>query len=368
MAPTSYPATPHRLTRYLSDCWGHRGASASFPENTLASFEAAMRDGAEGIESDVHVSLDGVVLMFHDPCELTPCAGLIRERNWYGSDGIEHVRTRQEPVQAIPTFAETVALLMKPENMHVVFDVDIKPQNDPERLFTLLHEIISSYADWQTQLAPRLLLGLWHPRFLPYAKSILPYCRRSYIGTSPRVARTYFWDDCDTFSMGFGSLVIYGGAKFVREAHRDGKKVMVWTVNDMDELLETIRWEVDVVLTDRTGPFLQLRKDLHADYKRTMAKQSRIFLWTTWKYYTPANTVLERRAHKDLVKIAGSMKGAKDIVVAPRPTASSSASSSSFTEKGAEATASDSEEGHVDSKPSMAPETVQIPVLGSATA
>ncbi|KAL1747243.1 PLC-like phosphodiesterase [Schizophyllum fasciatum] len=360
MAPRSFP-----------DCWGHRGASASFPENTLASFEAAMRDGAEGIESDVHVSLDGVVLMFHDPSlnRTTDSTGLIRERNWYGADGIEHVRTKQEPVQAIPTFAETVALLMRPENMHVVFDVDIKPQNDPERLFTLLDEIISSYADWQTKLAPRLLLGIWHPRFLPYAKSILPYCRRSYIGTSPRVARTYFWNDCDTFSMGFGSLVTYGGAKFVREAHRDGKKVMVWTVNDMDELLETIRWEVDVVLTDRTGPFLRLRKDLQADYKRTMAKQSRIFLWTTWKYYTPANTVLERRAHKDLVKIAGSMKGAKDIVVAPRPTASSSASSSSFTEKARNAPA-DSEEGHSmsNSKAPMAPETVQIPVLGSATA
>ncbi len=31
------------------DCWGHRGASARFPENTLASFEAAIRDGAEGV-------------------------------------------------------------------------------------------------------------------------------------------------------------------------------------------------------------------------------------------------------------------------------------------------------------------------------
>jgi hypothetical protein len=37
--------------RALPECWGHRGASAVFPENTLASFEAAMRDGAEGIES-----------------------------------------------------------------------------------------------------------------------------------------------------------------------------------------------------------------------------------------------------------------------------------------------------------------------------
>jgi hypothetical protein len=38
--------------------------------------------------------------------------GLIKERVWYGEDGMEHVRTRKEPQQAIPTFADTVKLLM----------------------------------------------------------------------------------------------------------------------------------------------------------------------------------------------------------------------------------------------------------------
>lgn len=63
-----------RISRARIECWGHRGvrpcllclsapifpgaygrvthqASAAFPENTLASFEAAIRDGSEGIES-----------------------------------------------------------------------------------------------------------------------------------------------------------------------------------------------------------------------------------------------------------------------------------------------------------------------------
>jgi phosphatidylglycerol phospholipase C len=60
----------HELIIY-PECWGHRGvgnvvptyllallmwntqASAAYPENTLASFEAAIRDGAEGIESGI---------------------------------------------------------------------------------------------------------------------------------------------------------------------------------------------------------------------------------------------------------------------------------------------------------------------------
>lgn len=39
--------------------------------------------------------------------------GLIREKQWYGPEGIENARTKKEPIQSIPTFAETVELLMK---------------------------------------------------------------------------------------------------------------------------------------------------------------------------------------------------------------------------------------------------------------
>jgi glycerophosphoryl diester phosphodiesterase len=37
---------------------GHRGASADAPENTIAAFELALEQGADGIELDVHLSAD----------------------------------------------------------------------------------------------------------------------------------------------------------------------------------------------------------------------------------------------------------------------------------------------------------------------
>jgi hypothetical protein len=86
-------------------------------------------------------------------------------------------------------------------------------QNDPARLFRLMHKTISSHDDWETLLAPRILLGLWHPCFLPHAKDHLGYCKRSYIGNSVSVARKYFWQECDTFSMSFGSLTSAEGQK-----------------------------------------------------------------------------------------------------------------------------------------------------------
>lgn len=45
---------------------GHRGASAHAPENTLAAFDQALRDGADGIEFDVRLARDGVPILFHD--------------------------------------------------------------------------------------------------------------------------------------------------------------------------------------------------------------------------------------------------------------------------------------------------------------
>ncbi len=45
---------------------GHRGASAIAPENTLAAFQKAIEDGAEGIELDVQPAKDGVPVVFHD--------------------------------------------------------------------------------------------------------------------------------------------------------------------------------------------------------------------------------------------------------------------------------------------------------------
>jgi glycerophosphoryl diester phosphodiesterase len=44
----------------------HRGASATHQENTIAAFEAARREGADGIELDVRRSRDDVLIVHHD--------------------------------------------------------------------------------------------------------------------------------------------------------------------------------------------------------------------------------------------------------------------------------------------------------------
>ncbi|WVR07619.1 hypothetical protein IAU60_004661 [Kwoniella sp. DSM 27419] len=284
------PVQPRKVADI--ECWGHRGASAHLPENTLASFQAAIREGCDGIESDVHATSDGVVLMFHDPTldRTTNGKGLIKNQPW--KDVIEHVRTVKEPVQPIPLFEELIHLLMKPENRHVTLNIDCKIQNDPERLFPEMSRIIKQYPDHATTLSPRIILGLWHPLFIPPALKYLPQCRRYHIGFSIPIAKKYFWDACEGFSMCFPLLMPADGQAFIKEANAAGKEITVWTVNDENEMRIAMQWGVKAVLTDRVGAFVNLKNQAKEDpSKLAITGWSRYtFPWSSWRYYTVAHT------------------------------------------------------------------------------
>lgn len=50
----------------LPEVWAHRGARSAAPENTMAAARAALAQGAHGWELDVHLTLDGEVIVTHD--------------------------------------------------------------------------------------------------------------------------------------------------------------------------------------------------------------------------------------------------------------------------------------------------------------
>jgi glycerophosphoryl diester phosphodiesterase len=52
-------------TRGAPQAIAHRGYKARFPENTLAAFRGAVEVGAHAIETDLHLSKDGVVVLSH---------------------------------------------------------------------------------------------------------------------------------------------------------------------------------------------------------------------------------------------------------------------------------------------------------------
>lgn len=237
----------------------------------------------------MHITLDDVILIFHDPAleRTTDGHGMIQDQKWHGPDGVEHVRTRQEPVQQIPRFEQLAELMMRPDYRHVKANIDIKPENDPERLFRLLARNVRQYPGWETDLAPRILLGLWHPKFIPYALAYVPELTRVHIGGSPSIARQYFWPWVEGFSVHFDALATAEGRVFFRDAKAAGKLVTVWTVNRADEMVVSARWGADAVLTDNTALFRQLRQDLTRDFAAT--EQAHVSKdWVYGKQYRPA--------------------------------------------------------------------------------
>lgn len=64
--------------------YAHRGASEYYPENTVTSFAAGIDMGANGIETDVQISKDGVLVIYHDDTmeAKTGFSGSIADYTW----------------------------------------------------------------------------------------------------------------------------------------------------------------------------------------------------------------------------------------------------------------------------------------------
>ena len=98
-------------TKRTTKVWAHRGASGYRPENTLEAFELAIRQGADGIELDVHTSADGELIVMHDENvdRVTDGTGLIKDMTLAQLKELK-VSTPAEPsgIYHIPTLAEVL--------------------------------------------------------------------------------------------------------------------------------------------------------------------------------------------------------------------------------------------------------------------
>jgi glycerophosphoryl diester phosphodiesterase len=93
---------------------GHRGARGLRPENTLPSFEAALDAGATSLETDVHLTFDGVPVLIHDP-RLGPCFEPTAERLWVHQLNLKQLSSctadRNPDPQRFPNQSATVTPL-----------------------------------------------------------------------------------------------------------------------------------------------------------------------------------------------------------------------------------------------------------------
>ncbi|WP_026694693.1 glycerophosphodiester phosphodiesterase [Peribacillus kribbensis] len=65
----------------MTQIYAHRGSAGTHPENTMLSFQEALKSGADGIEMDVHLTKDGHLVIIHDETidRTTTGKGIVRE-------------------------------------------------------------------------------------------------------------------------------------------------------------------------------------------------------------------------------------------------------------------------------------------------
>ncbi|MCO8127704.1 glycerophosphodiester phosphodiesterase [Acidimicrobiia bacterium EGI L10123] len=212
--------------------YGHRGASADAPENTVEAFALARAQGAHGVELDVRRCRDGDMALHHD-AEL--------------ADGRRIVElTRADLPDTSCTLAEALDVC---EGMVVnieIKNVSIDPDHDPEcrladTVVALLHErggrdrvIVSSFGlptiDRVRAIDPDVPTG-----FLTFIEPMGPQAielaaRHGHQAIHPHVATV---DEA-----------------FVELAHQHGLAVNVWTVDDPDQIRQLAAWGVDGIVTN----------------------------------------------------------------------------------------------------------------------
>lgn len=109
---------------------GHRGAKGYVAENTLASFQKAIDLGADGIELDVHLSLDGKVIVIHDETV---------DRTTSGKGFVKDYSATELKALGIPTLISVFELV----NQKCFINVELKTYETANKVAELIEHYVA---------------------------------------------------------------------------------------------------------------------------------------------------------------------------------------------------------------------------------
>ena len=229
--------------------FAHRGGSALAPENTIAAFDNAIALGADGLELDVHLARDGVVVVHHDKT-------LDRTTNLSGP---VLARTADELDRAgVPTLARVLARY--PE-LQVIIELKVNS--------VALARAVVGAVD-AAGAAPRVCLGSFGRRALRAARQLAPAIATSAAREEVRWALYRARVRWPVSRVAYGGYQIPEWAgrtrvvspRFIEYAHRAGLGVQVWTVDTEEAARRLLGWGADALITDRPDIMVPLCKSL----------------------------------------------------------------------------------------------------------
>ena len=237
MPPSSWPFLDHPGPLPFA----HRGGAGEWPENTMPAFEGAVALGYRYVETDVHVTADGVLVAFHDDVldRVTDRRGRIEDLPW---DEVR--RARVDGREPIPLLAEIL-------DAWPDLRVNIDPKHD--RAVEPLAEVIRS-----SGAVDRVLVGAFSDERIARVRAALPGICTSLgpMGTL-RLGLAAAGQDIDDLEAPCAQVPTHYGereivtADLVAEAHRRDVQVHVWTIDDAVEMRRLLDLGVDGIMTDQ---------------------------------------------------------------------------------------------------------------------
>ena len=249
----------------------HRGDSANYPENTLPAFISAAKMGIDVIETDVHLTKDKELVIWHDPT---------LERNTDGKGTIEsHTLDELKALDAGYTFTKDggktftfrgkgVQLCTLDEALKACpderFNIDLKSQESD--IVDIFIKVIR-----ENKAESRVCGASFHLNNLKKLRRLAPDITTSV--TTLEVIPLLLKEKMHILPKEFDRRLIFQvpvsqyGIKvitkhFVDEMHKRGAIIMVWTINNEDEMRRLFRLGVDTIMTDNPRLVIKVAEEL----------------------------------------------------------------------------------------------------------
>ncbi|MDR9398819.1 glycerophosphodiester phosphodiesterase [Salibacter sp.] len=257
------------------DVQGHRGCRGLLPENSLEAFEKALKIGVTTLEMDVVVSRDNRLIVSHEPyiskeiCDIPDSIPQNSDKlNIYKMDHGQirdfdcgtkfnprfpeqkkistHKPTLTEVIELAETFSE------KNNTPPVHFNIETKciPETDniyhpePNEFAELLIQTIKKHG-----LTDRFTLQSFDIRTLQYAHEKYPEVEIALLIENVKPFEENIADlgfKPDIYSPDFELL----DAQDIESLHEQNIRVIPWTVNEKDDMINLIDWGIDGIITD----------------------------------------------------------------------------------------------------------------------
>ncbi len=225
----------------------HRGASAHAPENTMAAFERAMRDRADGVEMDVWKCASGEVVVTHnrDVQALTGRTGNVERMSFKQLRALDFGICKGAAFrrERIPTLLEVLKLTQGLE----LINIEIKGTGVRSTGVEL--DVAEAVVD--LKLLRRVVVSSFNPAILRRLHDFNPAIRTGlllYEGSPLPLRRGWSARFLNPYSL-HPSLALLRKS-LVAKAHQQRKKVIVWTINEIQQLQACIDCRVDGIITD----------------------------------------------------------------------------------------------------------------------